>query len=369
VIVTPVAEPGCALWTHESSEMIALGVWTEKKLDQGEDAEPLVLYYDTSQHGLLAVCDGVGGAGAHTAGHTRKGTERSGAWVASRAVRLALEQYFLQHVRFVSTSGRHESTTQMTPGWADGTPTANGAIPPSMDSNIRQVLGKLRKPTRSRISGTMQRELPTTLAAILFRRHAGYLQLRVRWAGDSRCYLLTGEAGLQQLSRDDTELPDALTSLEQDPPMTNQIAADTQYRIHCHKYTTRLPCILICATDGFFNYVETPAHFEYILLDTMASSTGTVEWGTLLTREVQEYTQDDASLSLIALGYQNFGELRETFSSRLTDLFKEHWQPLRQIGQSGGDAYRTARNASWQRYRRSYEELNSRKPRGRDEAG
>ena len=27
--------------------------------------------------------------------------------------------------------------------------------------------------------------------------------------------------------------------------------------------------MLLCATDGFFNYVATPAHFEHLLLDTM----------------------------------------------------------------------------------------------------
>jgi serine/threonine protein phosphatase PrpC len=203
----------------------------------------------------------------------------------------------------------------------------------------------------------MQRELPSTLAAILFRRHPDHIELQVRSAGDSRCYLLTGEAGLQQLNRDDTGLPDALSSLEQDPPMTNQIAADGRYTIHDHQRTAGIPCVLVCATDGFFNYVETPAHFEYILLNTMARSTGPSEWGTLLARKVQEYTQDDASLALFALGYRDFGELRETFSSRLENLFTEHWRPLREVGPAGGDAYRAARDESWQQYRAGYERL------------
>ena len=98
--ITPAARHGSAVWAHDQARMITLGVWTEKKPGRGEDAEPLVLFHDGSRLGLLAVCDGVGGAGVQVAGHTSGGTERSGAWVSSRAVRLALEQYFVRQVRF-----------------------------------------------------------------------------------------------------------------------------------------------------------------------------------------------------------------------------------------------------------------------------
>lgn len=342
--ITPAAQHGSAVWAHEQAEMITLGVWTEKKPGQGEDAEPLVLYHGGTGQGLLAVCDGVGGAGVQIAGRTSGGTERSGAWVSSRAVRLAVEQYFVRQVRF----GMREL--------AETQDFAGGSGPPTLLENIDGVLGELRNPARSRIGGTMQRELPSTLAAIFIRAQPGGVQLQIRWAGDSRCYLMTPAAGLQQLSRDDTERPDALSSLEQDPPMTNQIAADGRYVIHSAQDLAAAPCVLLCATDGFFNYVQTPAHFEYILLDTLASSAGPGEWGELLARKVQDYTQDDASLALVAAGYRGFGELRGAFGARLAELREEHWQPLQGVAQPGDGAYRAARLDSWQRYRPGYEQ-------------
>ncbi len=103
--ITPAAQHGSAVWAHDHAPMMTVGVWTEKKPGQGEDAEPLVLFCGSSRLGLLAVCDGVGGAGVQVAGRTSDGTERSGAWVSSRAVRLALEQYFVRRVQYVQSQG------------------------------------------------------------------------------------------------------------------------------------------------------------------------------------------------------------------------------------------------------------------------
>ena len=357
--ITPATRHASAVWAHGQAQMITLGVWTEKKPGRGEDAEPLVLFHNGSRLGLLAVCDGVGGAGVQVAGHTSGGTERSGAWVSSRAVRLALEQYFVRQVRFARTQ---ELDSGQDHAAQEGPPAPK---PPSLRHTIDSVLHELHNPARRRIGGTMQRELPSTLAAIGYQVEPAAIHLRIRWAGDSRCYLLTAGAGLQQLSRDDTEMPDALSSLEQDPPMTNQIAADGRYEIHSVQDQATVPCVLLCATDGFFNYVQTPAHFEYILLDTLARSDGPARWGELLAGKVQDYTQDDASLALVALGYTSFGELQATFAARLPALHKEHWQPLQDVALHDDGAYRAARQDSWQRYRPGYEQRIPQPPEAR----
>ncbi len=357
--ITPAAQHGSAVWAHDHAPMMTVGVWTEKKPGQGEDAEPLVLFCGSSRLGLLAVCDGVGGAGVQVAGRTSDGTERSGAWVSSRAVRLALEQYFVRRVQYVQSqglAGLDQAGGPELPGSALPDPALPGPAPPSLRRNIDGVLQELRNPARRRIGGTMQRELPSTLAALIYRVELPAVQVQVRWAGDSRCYLLTPGAGLQQLSRDDTEMPDALRSLEQDPPMTNQIAADGKYEIHSAEQHMTAPCVLLCATDGFFNYVQTPAHFEYILLDTLTSADSLAGWGGLLAGRVQGYTQDDASLALAAPGYTSFGELQAGFAARLSALRAEHWQPLQGLPQSDDGAYRAARLDSWQRYRPGYEQ-------------
>ena len=319
--------------------MIALGVWTEKKPNKGEDAEPRRQPQRVGP-GMLAVFDGVGGAGVQTAGRTANGTERSGAWVSSRAVRLAMEQYFLHVVRYNS---------------ADATPDEHlAAAPPrklSVHEHVNGVLQELRNPVRSRIVGTMQRELPSTLAAVLDEVQPPWLKFQVRWAGDSRCYLLSPPAGLQQLSRDDTETLDALSSLEQDPPMTNQISADGQYRIQEPARSGQLCRALPVATDGFFSYVQTPAHFEYILLQSLDEATEPAGWARFLASKVQEYTQDDASLALVAFGYSGFSELQAAFHERTSWLREEHWQPFERLGDADDEAYRALRLDSWRRYK------------------
>lgn len=342
--VIPAHADSALYWASQQPELITVGVWTEKKPDRGEDAEPLVLYRDTSRRGVLAVCDGVGGAGVQMAGRTSDGTERSGAWVGSRAVRLAVEQHFVRKVDAdAEPAGRR----------ADGDePAPTG---PSLHQSMGEVLDDLRSPTRSRIGGTMQRELPSTLAAIFYRQRSESVQAHVRWAGDSRCYLLTAEAGLQQLSEDDTDMPDALESLEQDPPMNNRISADGRYHIHDERVEMTVPCVLLCATDGFFNYVQTPAHFEHVLLSTLSDAADAISWASQLGQRVQTYTQDDASLALAAIGYRDFGELQRGFGNRLAALSAEHWQPFQQLNVADGDAFRKARVDSWQRYRADYE--------------
>lgn len=324
---------------------------------------------------MLGVCDGVGGAGVQTAGRTSAGTERTGAWVSSRGVRLAAETYFQQVVRFDGTP-RHPQPGQGDHAPAPDSDTAapgrdrgdgGAAAPgkpgddvgqrgvPSLHQSVYQVLQGLRNPARSRIGGTMQRELPSTLAAILYWVHDASLDIRIRWAGDSRCYLLTPQAGLQQLSRDDSDAADALDALEQDPPMTNQIAANGRYQIHDVQETAELPCVLLCATDGFFNYVSTPAHFEYVLLRALAKAADPQEWSAALAEDVQTYTQDDASLALVAFGYSDFGQLRATFAERTADLDAYHWQPFQGLSQASDQEIRAARLESWNRYRGDYE--------------
>jgi serine/threonine protein phosphatase PrpC len=52
----------------------------------------------------------------------------------------------------------------------------------------------------------------------------------VFWAGDSRCYLLSAPAGLQQLTEDDLKTKgDAPANLVEDSPMSNFINADVDF--------------------------------------------------------------------------------------------------------------------------------------------
>ncbi|MFC9605930.1 serine/threonine protein phosphatase [Streptomyces niveus] len=297
--LTAPASPPERVWVGSWPGIQAVTVWTERVPGEGEDAEPFVAHHWESGQGLLAVFDGSGGAGAATAWQTPQGTPRTGAWVGARVARLATDCWFRQ----VATDGE-----------PDG--------PRSLHEYVEYFLSKAPQ-RRSKLGGTMRRQLPTTLAALHYRlRDKGrFLELQPLWVGDSRAYTLTPGAGLQVLTRDHTLESDALELLRTDPPMTNLACADRPFEVGSQRLSSyALPCVLVTATDGFFGYVHTPADFEYLLLSTLRDAQDANEWADLLRRRVQSYTADDASLALLALGYHSFAELREHFAVRLSYL-------------------------------------------------
>lgn len=337
VRIDATVRPNSAVWHHWGQDgkgrgILALGVWTERRDGHGEDAEPLLLHRWPSGKGLLAVFDGAGGAGAANVGRPYRGLERSNAWVASRAVRAATEEWFRA--------------------------TEERAVPRTADAlrrHLAERLEPLRVPGRRKILGTMIADLPTTMAALDYRIERDRLAWQVLWAGDSRCYLLAVPAGLQQLSRDDAEFGDALRLLVDDPPMTNLIAADREFRVNTAAGEAPIPAVLVCATDGFFGWVRTPADFEYLLVHTLGTSACPAEWAEKLVSAVADQGDDDASLALLAVGYHTFATLRAGFAGRARYLAHAHWMPTLRAAETDRETFVTARTDSWHRYRNSYE--------------
>jgi serine/threonine protein phosphatase PrpC len=334
------AQPGAhRTWCGAAPRLQAMTVWTERRPGHGEDADLLAAYHRPTGNGLLAVFDGSGGSGAAPAwrGHTN-------AWAGSRSARLAAECWFQS---LVTTGG-------------------GGAPQPSEPSDLRDWLRRVlaavpRDPgaRRSKLTGTMRRALPTTMAAIRYRLLGDWAGAEALWAGDSRAYVLLPGTGLHRLTRDDTAEDDALSQLRQDPPMTNVICADGRgFTVNAHTpgQAFPLPCVLLAATDGFFGYVHTPAHFERLLLQTMWSAGSTAEWAKHLRERVQPITADDASLSLVALGFDDddFTALHAAFAERHALLTDPYWDPP--LGQ-GEDALRRWQDETWNVYRTSYEML------------
>ena len=332
------AEEGgqAAIWHYEDEDIRVAAVWTEKKKGRGEDAPPTALYQRQAQHGLLAVYDGVGGSGAGPAGCTPDGQEVSGAFVASRVVHFALEDWFF---RAVTAAGESDPGP---PGEAVEAALRETGIQPNM-----------------KIRGALVRHLPTTLAAIEDQVAGAHLDATALWAGDSRAYVLDDAVGLQAITRDDSDVFDALTLLINDQPMTNMISADRPVKINSHRFPgIKLPVLLICATDGFFNYVPTPAHFEHLLLLTMNEARDLRSWAAGLAGRVAQFSGDDASMVAVSFGYPTFEAMRLAFEARCTLLEEKYAKRIRGIDQEKErERFVAARKSCWDDYRPGYERL------------
>ncbi|MFG1944864.1 hypothetical protein [Nonomuraea sp. NPDC048826] len=321
--------PGAGVvWHCVVPRVLAIGVWTERSEGRGEDAPPLFTHLMPDGEGMLGVFDGLGGAGAGASCELPDGTRRSGAWVAARLVRAGVEEWF---------GDRSGARTPV-------------RTPDSLREHLTGLLTGVPAPPRGKIVSRMRRWLPTTMAVSCYRLDGEEAECRTLWAGDSRAYALSPGRGLQALTRDHTEETDGLRQLTQDPPMTNMISADQEFVIDSHTLRLPLPCVLICATDGFFGYVETPAHFECHLLSTLQAAHDELDWAERLARLVSGYTGDDASLSLAALGYADFARLRTDFAGRALETGTRY--------RAAGDPTEPEwRSRAWDDYRPAYERL------------
>ena len=156
----------------------------------------------------------------------------------------------------------------------------------------------------------MVRDYPTTLAiTTALQNEDGTHTVNSYWAGDSRNYLWTSE-GFYQISKDDldTEL-DPLENLRNDGALSNCICADREFIINNKSITVEGKFVILSATDGCFNYFATPMHFNDVLVTGLKQSDNVEEWEGFCKSEITDVTGDDVSLSLIAVGFEDFNDL------------------------------------------------------------
>ncbi|WP_258534437.1 protein phosphatase 2C domain-containing protein [Streptomyces sp. PT12] len=325
--------PPPGVWVSGGGAQVAgLTVWTERVAGRGEDAEALAAHHRGSRGGVIAVFDGAGGAGAAPAWRAPGGESYTGAWVGARVARLATECWFREAVERAGPDGP-----------------LHGGAAAALAEELRRQLDAARPRMRGRITGSMRRVLPTTVAGLAYRLTGDAVAGQALWAGDSRAYALLPASGLHALTRDHTHLDDALEQLRADPAMTNVVCADRPFTVDAHAWTFPLPCVLLCATDGFFGYLETPARFEWVLLRTLAAAGDLAGWARLLRDEVGAYTADDATLALAAPGFGDFAALRRAFGPR-------HDAVRARYGGEGPEvASRGWQDAAWRSYRAGYE--------------
>ena len=331
----------------------------------GEDAAPLGVFYPPA-NGLLGAFDGLGGAGGETI-RLPNGSERTGAWLASRRVREIVSDVYgdlMRRMLMLSASSDSGSCEQFaeapTPrSRVDFTATLKHAI----QEELVRYAAELGAGTGGRLKSKLIRTLPTTMALCRFDLDSN--KFTAIWAGDSRVYYLRPDIGLQQVTTDDLKSnADALENLTQDSPMSNYISASTDFVLHERQLELHTRSILIAASDGCFSYVPTPLHFEYLLLQTLQRATDMADWRHLLHAEIRRLTSDDSTLSVAVIGWPDFVSCQRDFTARYRqceDLIRAYDACHEQVefARQGFDRAREALAAHtrdlWEDYRKTYE--------------
>lgn len=225
-------------------------VWMERKENYGEDAPPLL-----AEH-ALAVCDGMGGAGAIKC--VVDGKDRAGAYFASREVSKVFDTFAKEFQdKIFASLDAGESLAKY------------GQF---LHDRIKQGLNDFvtNNGINFNIKGTFFKLLPTTLAGVVYRENRDNVDAITFWVGDSRVYGLDPVVGLLQLTRDDLEGDaDAMENLMDDARMDNCISLTEEFKVHMNTVKLNKPTALICATDGCFGYLPSPLHFEDLFYHAM----------------------------------------------------------------------------------------------------
>jgi len=292
---------------------VSFGFNLGKIPDHGEDSDPILR--DGPDLGLLAVFDGMGGAGG-TVYETEDGP-RSGAYLASRIARDVVERRMLE---------------LLVPDWNLKGEAAAEDLRRALHKALLDRLAELKAPP-SRLRSRLLRALPTTMAVLALQRshRSGSTWLgHVFWAGDSRAYVFE-PGGARQLSTDDLRDPgDAMANLHRDSVVSNAISADTEFHISYRRVELHAPFLLVCATDGCFGYLPSPMHFEHLVLAPLASARTADAWSQAVQSEIAAVTGDDAAMSVMAVG-ADLGELSTLYAPRIVELQEQFTVPIDEL--------------------------------------
>ena len=337
-----------ALDVSPAGPTLSFGFNLAKVPGEGEDSDPIVR--DGRELGLVAVFDGMGGAGG-TVYETPDGP-RTGAYLASRVARDVVEDRML---------------ALLDPEWNLDGPAAARDLKRSVKRALADTLAGLNAPT-SGLRSRLLRALPTTMALMALQRREprkGCWAGHVFWSGDSRVYVFDPATGAHQLTRDDLRDPgDALVNLRQDSVVSNAMSADIDFVVHHHQVELTAPFLAVAATDGCFGYLRTPIHFEHLVLASLQDSTGAGSWSRLLQQRIAAITGDDAAMAVLGIGADH-GEFRQLFATRTAQIEQRCVVPLDELETEVGRAEQAVAEARsrhaalqtslWAAYKPEYE--------------
>lgn len=277
-----------------------------------EDAPPIAnLAYSV-------VCDGLGGAGStkHTVHEEMSEVPvvRTSGYLGSRIVCSCVDAYYSQNINELFATTIDMNRTDKVNRFLLA---LKAQINTAFDANM-QKLGIT--PSHSKTL----KDFPTTLASAIYYPHPNGVTVLAIWAGDSRVYLLTPKKGLQLLSLDDAK--NAENEMNSTSEMTNCISAGNAFRLNYAFYELDEPGIVFCCSDGCFDYLQSPLHFEWLLLHTilecMPNSVGD-ELGVALAESIRDNMYrsigDDTTMSGIIIGIDSSRQMKNLYQSRMTE--------------------------------------------------
>lgn len=276
-----------------------------------EDAPPV------SNIRYSVVCDGLGGAGStkHKVNEAGIIATKTSGYLGSRVVADSVNGFYENNygrlADLIFSYG--DSTSFLLPVIEE----LKNTIKESLSANM-SALGIDPMLTRNKTL----KIFPTTLASALYFQDADKLKILAIWAGDSRVYVLSPTKGLQMLSLDDAINADV--EMKSASEMTNCISAGNPFRLNYSLFEMDEPGIVFCCSDGCFDYLLSPLHFEWLLLQTILSCVPDATSDTLgdvfatsVRDTVYQSIGDDTTMSGVIYKIESTNSLKLAFSPRM----------------------------------------------------
>ena len=263
------------------------------------------------------VCDGLGGSGStkHEVLEDGLPKARTSGYLGSRIVCDSVNVFYEQNYERLTLAmydGLNNST-----GISDIITELKTEITNNLNYQIT-ALGIDPMLTRKRAL----KIFPTTLASALYFQNEDKCKILAVWAGDSRVYVLSPSKGLQMLSLDDAANADV--EMNSASEMNNCISAGNPFKLNYSVFEMDEPGIVFCCTDGCFDYLPSPLHFEWLLLQTILSCVPEAEreglgqaFADSVRDTVYQSIGDDTTMSGIICKIDSTAQLRQTFSPRM----------------------------------------------------
>ena len=275
-----------------------------------EDAPPI------ANTKWLIICDGLGGSGAtkHQIIEDGEPITRTSGYCGSRIVACALDSCFdrLTNSGFIPNTLFGENREQ------------NAKFMLNMlKEEIKAALQyKINEWNIQPVRGRTLRTFPTTMSAAVIRENEDSVDAFVMWAGDSRAYFLSPSKGLQMLTQDDAYNSD--TAMLSSSEMYNCICYGWPFFFNYAYYTFDEPGILFCCSDGCFDYLKSPLHFDWLLMHTLTENVELEEGkefpqcvAEAMMTNIYRTIGDDTTMAGVFIGIENPQDLKDAYEERL----------------------------------------------------